>query len=293
MKETQTWKMILPSLSVIAILFIGPLIYSALLSLNFFSITTYKVVSLQAYADIINDHRFLDSLLFSLKIAAIATAVSVIIAIIVSMTLRKTFVGRKVAVFVYQFNLPVPHLVVAISVLLLFTQTGLVSRSLFELGLINGPSSFPLIVFDQNGVGIVIAFVLKFFPFIGIAVLSLLLTTLHEYEQQAATLGASGLKRFRYVLLPMMLPSILFSSILVFAYAFGSYEVPFLLGSSSPTALSLLAYQDFTNVDLNLRPEAMAIANIITLVVVGLVIVAYIQLNAMNRTAVREHVQKH
>ena len=65
------------------------------------------------------------------------------------------------------------------------------------------------------------------------------------------------------------------------------------MGSSSPTALSLLAYQDFTNVDLNLRPEAMAIANIITLVVVGLVIVAYIQLNAINRTAVREHVQKH
>ena len=290
MKETKTWIMILPSLSVITVLFIAPLVYSALLSLNFFSITTHTTVGLQAYMDILTDQKFLASLFFSLKVAFVATAVSIIIAIIVSMTLRKTFVGRKIAIFVYQFNLPVPHLVVAISILLLFTQTGLVSRALYEIGLIANSSSFPMIVFDQNGIGIMLALILKFFPFIGIAVLSLLMTTLNDYEQQAATLGASSMKRFWYVLLPMMLPSIVFSSILVFAYAFGSYEVPFLLGSSSPKALSLLAYQDFTNVDLNLRAEAMAIANTITLVVVFLVILAYFQLSAMNRRAVSGQV---
>jgi putative spermidine/putrescine transport system permease protein len=288
MKETRTWIMLLPATAVIALLFIGPLAYSVLLSLNFFPITANQTIGVQAYADILSDHRFYDSLGFSLLIASVSTMVSIVIAIAVSMTLRRTFVGRKVAMFVYQFNIPVPHLVVAISVLLLFSQTGLFSRALFTLGLVPNPSSFPLIVFDQNGTGIIIAFVLKFFPFIGISVLSLLLTTLNDYEDQAATLGANAFKRFRYVLLPMMMPSILFSSIFVFAYAFGSYEVPFLLGSSSPKALSLLAYQDFTNVDLNTRPAAMAIANIITLVVVGLVILAYQQLNAMNRRAVRE-----
>ena len=104
-------------------------------------------------------------------------------------------------------------------------------------------------------------------------------------------MGAGVLQRFWYVMLPMMLPSIMFSSILVFAYAFGSYAVLFLLGSSSPQALSLLAYQDFTNVDLNLRTEAMAIANIITLVVmVVLVILAYVQLNSLNKRKVKGHV---
>lgn len=287
MKETKTWIMLLPSLLVIALLFIGPLIYSLLLSLNFFSITTHDTVGIQAYVDVLTDHRFFSSFIFSLQVAAIATIVSIAIAIIVSMTLRKTFIGRRIALFVYQFNIPVPHLVVAISVLLLFIQTGLVSRGMYALGLVTGPSSFPMIVFDRDGIGIMLAFILKFFPFIGIAILSLLLTTLSDYEDQAATLGANGLKRFWYVLLPMMMPSILFSSILVFAYAFGSYEVPFLLGSSSPKALSLLAYQDFANVDLNMRPEAMAIANIITGVVVALVIVAYLQLNTMNRRTVK------
>ena len=205
--------MILPSLSVITVLFIIPLVYTALLSLNFFSITQNTTIGLQAYLNTLTDQRFVDSLIFSLNIAAISTIISIPIAIVVSMTLRNTFVGRRIAIFVYQFNIPVPHLVVAISILLLFTQTGLVSRILYALGLVANSSSFPLIVFDQNGIGIMLALILKFFPFIGVAVLSLLMSTLRDYEQQAATLGASRLRRFWYVLLPMMSPSIIFSSL--------------------------------------------------------------------------------
>lgn len=290
MKETKTWTMLMPALLVIVVFFVAPLLYSFLLSLNFFSITSNTTVGFQAYARIFGSKSFIDSLVFSLEIAAISTALSVVIAIAVSMVLRRTFVGRKLALFVYQFNIPVPHLVVAISVLLLLTQTGLASRLLYAVGMISTPSDFPLVVFDQSGIGIIIAFVLKFFPFIGIAVLSLLLTTIDDYEMQAATLGARPLQRFVHVLLPMMMPSIMFSSILVFAYAFGSYEVPFLLGSTYPKSLSILSYQEFTDIDLNSRPEAMAIANIITVIVVVMVVLAYLQLNNMNRMRVKEDV---
>ena len=284
--------MLFPTVLVISILFIVPLIYTVLLSMNFFSITSYQAIGLQAYANILTSTSFIDSLIFSLKIALISTVASVLIAIVVSMKLRKTFMGRRLALFVYQFNIPVPHYVVGISVLLLFTQTGLVSRWFYALGFMASPSSFPMIVFDQSGIGIMIAFVLKFFPFIGIAILSLLLTSVKDYEEQAATLGANRIQRFIHVLFPMMTPSILFSSILVFAYAFGSYEVPFLLGSTYPKALAILAYQKFTDIDLNSRPEAMAIANVMTIIIVALVILAYLQLNAMNRMMVRQNGKK-
>lgn len=288
MKRTKTWVMLMPALLVIALLFIVPLVYSLLLSLNFFSVTSNTTVGLQAYVDVLSSKGFADSLVFSLKIAVISTAVSIMIAVAISMVLRRTFLGRRIALFTYQFNIPLPHYVVGLSVLLLLSQSGLTSRWLYALGLISSPSDFPLIVFDRDGVGIMIAFVLKFFPFIGIAALSLLLTLGEEYEMQASTLGANARQRFLHVLLPMMRPSVMFSSILVFAYAFGSYEVPFLLGSSYPKALSLLAYLKFTDVDLNSRPEAMAIASIITLVMVVLMLVAYTQLNAMNKMAVRK-----
>ncbi|HTY47198.1 MAG TPA: sugar ABC transporter permease [Methanomassiliicoccales archaeon] len=289
MKEAKTWVMLSPTIIVLGVFFIGALIYSVLLSLNAFSITSNSSISLQAYADVLGDKHFVESLLFSLKIAAVSTLISIVLAIIVSMVLRKTFVGKRIAVFVYQFNIPVPHLVVAVSVLLMLSQTGLISRLFYQAGTLSGPSSFPLIVFDQNGIGIIVAFVLKSFPFIGIAVLSLLVTTTGDYEQQAATLGANAWQRFRHVLLPMMTPSITFSSILVFAYAFGSFEVPFLLGSTSPKALALLAYQDYTSVDLNTRPEAMAIANIITLIMAVVVILAYRRLDAVNKRGEAGH----
>ncbi len=289
MKETKTWVMLLPALLIILVLFIAPLVYSLLLSLNFLSVTSFKTIGFHAYSNVFASKFFIDSLLFSLKIALISTAVSIFIAIVVSMVLRKTFRSRRYALFMYQFNIPVPHFIVAFSILLLLTQTGLISRGLYALGLLSSSSDFPLIVFDQTGIGIITAFVLKFFPFIGVAVLSLLVTTISDYEQQAATLGATGFQRFVHVLLPMMMPSILYSSILVFAYAFGSYEVPFLLGSTYPKTLSLLAYQKFTDVDLNSRPEAMAIANIITIVMVVIVIFEYAQLNAMNKMAVKRN----
>jgi putative spermidine/putrescine transport system permease protein len=281
--------MLLPSILVLAIFFVGALVYSFLLSLNCFSITSNDTIGIQAYVNTLTSQRFTDSLAFSFQIAIISTLVSVAIAIIVSMTLRKTFFGRRLAVFVYQFNIPVPHLVVAISVLFLFTQSGLFSRLLYTVGAINSTSMFPMIVFDKGGVGIILAFVLKFFPFIGIAILSLLVSTISDYEQQAATLGANGWQRFRFVLLPMMTPSIVFSSILVFAYAFGSYEVPFLLGSTAPKALAVLAYQEYTSIDLNSRPEALAIANVITMILVILIYFVYRQLDAMNRKAVIDH----
>ena len=55
MKETKTWILLLPSLLVVTVLFIGPLIFSFLLSLNFFSITPDRTVGLQAYSTILAD----------------------------------------------------------------------------------------------------------------------------------------------------------------------------------------------------------------------------------------------
>ena len=47
---------------------------------------------------------------------------------------------------------------------------------------------------------------------------------------------------------------------LVFAFAFGAYEVPLLLGAHAPQALAVLAWQAQVDADLATRPEAMAMA---------------------------------
>ena len=61
----------------------------------------------------------------------------------------------------------------------------------------------------------------------------------------------------------MLLPGLLGGAALVFAFAFGAYEIPLLLGANSPAALPVLAWRSYTDVDLAARPQAMAMALII------------------------------
>jgi putative spermidine/putrescine transport system permease protein len=75
----------------------------------------------------------------------------------------------------------------------------------------------------------------------------------------------------------MLLPGLAAASALVFAFAFGAYEVPLVLGQHAPKALPVLAWQAWTDTDLTRRPEAMAMAVLIALAGVGLLL-AYARL---------------
>ena len=86
-----------------------------------------------------------------------------------------------------------------------------------------------------------------------------------DYESVARSLGASKWQAFRHVLLPLVFPGVLSASIIVFAFTFGAYEIPAILGANYPAALPVLAYRKYTDVDLAARPDAMAMAVVIAL----------------------------
>ena len=53
------------------------------------------------------------------------------------------------------------------------------------------------------------------------------------------------------------MPAISTAFIIIFAYAFGAYELPFLLGATLPRAFPVQAYMEFLSPDLSHRPYAM------------------------------------
>jgi putative spermidine/putrescine transport system permease protein len=166
--------------------------------------------------------------------------------------------------------LPVPHLVAAAGLVMLLTQSGIAARLAYAGGLIGQPSDFPPLFYDRSSVGIVLVYLWKEVPFIGLVLLAVLKSTGSEYEEAAATLGASPLQRLRYVLLPLLLPSLLATSVIVFAYMFGSFEIPLLLGARYPEVLPVMAYRLYSNPDLSLRPQAMVVGVLTTVILVGL-----------------------
>jgi putative spermidine/putrescine transport system permease protein len=265
--------LLLPALLVVIVLFTGGLVLGFLQSLNYMPIIGKTEVNLDAYVEIFNDRVFWESLWLSLRIAFISTAISILLAVATALLIFNTARGRRVTTFIYQFNLPIPHIVGAVAMLFLLAQGGLLSRISFALGLTESPNGFPALTNDRGAVGIIAEYVWKETVFIGVVVLAALARGVGEYEDLARTLGAGRWKRFWHVILPLITPAIVSTSVIVFAFGFGAFEVPFLLGQPYPAALPVLAYRSFTDVDLNARPEAMAISVVIAVITAVAVLV--------------------
>jgi len=269
--------MLAPTMAIVIILFGGALYYGFLQSLGWQPRIGNTELSLDAYNNILfagpQTEQFWRGLVLTLWVSFASTFLSAVLAIGSALLLRQTFVGKRVATFLFQFNLPIPHVVAAIGILFLFSQSGLISRGLAQIGVIGAPNQFPIVVRDSLGIGIILSFVWKEAPFLGVIVLAVLQSLGEDYEDLARSLGANRWQRFRYVILPLILPGLLSGSVIVFAFTFGSFEVPAILGVRFPRMLSVTTDRFFRDPDLNSRTEGMAISMIIAVIVLVLVFV--------------------
>ena len=126
-------------------------------------------------------------------------------------------------------------------------------------------------------IGIILEYLWKTTPFTGIIVLAVLQSIGEDYEDVARSLGASAWQRLRFVILPVIMPGALRASILIFSFTFGAFEIPYLLGQRFPSALPVLAFRNYHDVDLNARPEAMAMSMVIA-AIISLLILLYMWL---------------
>ena len=264
----QAYLLVLPAVSIIGGLFGGGLILAFFQSVGLLGLTTQGTLSLEAYQQAFSSRAFWQSLGLSLYVAFTATALSSVLSIGLALLLQRA--GRW-ASFACQLTLPIPHLVGIAGILLLLAPSGLLSRLLFSLGWIHSDQDFPLLVNDAANLGVMIHFLWKEIPFMTLILLAVLRGIRPEYGMQARALGASPWQCFWYVTLPLLRPGIISASLLVFGFIFGSFEVPFLLGSTSPKTLPILVYQAFTDVDLAQRPVAIALGLILSFISMSLI----------------------
>jgi len=274
-----------PSLIILCVLFFGGFLLGIMQSLNYMPLIGLNSPNLEAYKMMFTDEQFFQSLFLTLWISIVTTAIVIVLSILSALALRNTFVGKRLVNFLYQFPITVPYVVITIGTLFLFSQSGTVSRLAYNLGIISDQTMFPELVNDKFGLGIIFVYVWKQVPFIGVIVLSILQSVGNNFEELARSLGANKWQSFRYVLLPIIIPGILPASIITFAFTFGSYEVPFLLGRPYPAVLSILAYRLYDNIDLNARPEAMAMAVFMT---AFLVVMVFLYKKLLNKASGRD-----
>lgn len=152
-----------------------------------------------------------------------------------------------------------------------YTSSGMLARVLYALGIIDSANAMPSVIGAQSGWDIVIVFIFKEVPYIALCTLAIMMNIGKKYSEAAIVLGASPLRTFFSITLPLCKTAIMRAALVVFAFAFGSYEIPFLLAPSRQSTVALLAFFEFQANDITNRCYAMTIIAImiaITLVIV-------------------------
>ena len=265
-----------PALLILGGLFAGGLYAALVQSLGYFPAIGMTEINLDAYREVLGSREFLDSLLLTFYVAGVSTVAATILAVLAALALRHS--PGRISATVFQVPITVPHLVAAVGMALVVSQTGLGARLAVALGLIGEPAEFPALLYDRYSVGIILTYVWKEVPFIALVVLAGLRGVAGELEEVARTLGANAWQRFWYVVFPVIAPGIVAASLIVFAFTFGAFEVPFLLGRSYPTILPVMAYDEYRSVNLADRPAAMAI-NVLIALVTALFAALYLRLS--------------
>ncbi|WP_139653696.1 ABC transporter permease [Raoultibacter phocaeensis] len=232
----------------------------------------------QYYLEALGRPDFTASLGFSLYVSAVSSALAVVGGIALSAALVRLSSSRALQVLGVSIPLMTAHTLVVLFVVSLFAGTGLVPRVLYALGLIEGIGGFPSVVGDPSGWGIVLVYLWKEIPFVAFCTITIMANVSDRFGEAARTLGASAIRSFFTITLPLCKGALAKAFLIVFAFSFGAYEVPFLLGPTLPKAIPVLAYLEFQNPDILNRSYAMAINGIMVLVCTVLAIAYFVVL---------------
>lgn len=259
----------------LALLFFGifasGLVLGLVQSLGYFPALNLNTFTFEYYEAVFKDPQWGRGLLFSLYTAFTSAFLSTCLGLLLAMALLRMGSKTLIEGILYRLPIMVPHTVAAFLVMTLLGQSGILSRVAWYLGLIQEMHQFPILVLDDRGLGVLIAYVWKGIPFVTLVIYGVLNGVEQRFVKVSKNLGASSLKTFRYVVFPMIAPNLLTAFLILFAFSFGAFEVPYLLGPTSNRALPVLAYVNYLNPDLSQRPYAMAMNMIIALF--GLILV--------------------
>ncbi|TVQ37018.1 MAG: ABC transporter permease subunit [Spirochaetaceae bacterium] len=194
------------------------------------------------YGVILQSAWFYRSLLYSLWIAAVSTALSVVLGTVLALLLRGLPQQLYPFALVYKIPLILPHVVIGLIVLVGFGRGGVLGR------LAAAPGSTALIS----------AYVFKSASFVTLLVYAVLRSFDARQLETARMLGAGAWQSFRHLLLPVIGPPAATAGVIVFLFSFGAFDLPFLLGASRPAMLAIDIYNRYWYRDLPARPAAMA-----------------------------------
>ncbi len=279
-RKSKPYLLLLPASFTIILLFFGGIFDGLLKSFGYFPAIGETGLNLTAYDRLLHSSDFWQSMALTLRVAALSSLISAIIGAFLAVALFFVNNSTKKAIprpwqRLFQLPLTIPHLVAGYIVVLLFTQSGFVSRLLATVGWIDGITEFPVLVNDSFGWGIILTYAWKEAPFVALMLYPVLSRIHGSWRDVSRVFGAGPWQFIREVVVPVMMPAWTIATFIVFVFTFSAFEVPYLLGVTYPSVLPVYSYQLYTSGTLSDRPEALAVNMILAAITILLGLVAY------------------
>lgn len=174
---------------------------------------------------------FVNTVLLGLVVTLLASSIGIPLAYF---TARYDFTGKALVAVLPLITLVVPEVIAAQTWLMMVGNNGLISRALADVGL-ELPSFY-------GWFGLVTVMTFTYYTYVYIGTLAAIKGFDVQLEEAAQSLGTPpALSRWK-VMVPVVLPSVLASALLVFTLVVGNFAVAMILSNKVPL-LSVLTYQ--------------------------------------------------
>lgn len=245
--------------------------------------------TLDYYLQVFSRPDFAASLAYSVYLALASALAALVVGVALAAALTRVGAGRFATLVSLQIPIMTMHALVALAVSFVFSGSGLAARLLHAVGVVETPADFPSVVGDPSGWGILLVYAWKEIPYVAFCTVVVMARVSSSLGEAAAACGASRRQAFFGVTLPLCRWAAIRAFLVVFVFALGSYEVPYLLGATAPKALPVLAYIEFQDPDLANRAYAMALNGVATLLSSLAALAYFLVLRHERRVGVEAH----
>jgi len=238
-----TWLFVLfllPFLIVLKISFADPVIAQPPFTPLFGGETGF-FVTFENYRFLVQDNLYWLSYLKSLRVALISTGLCLLIGYPMAYAIARSQAGaRNILLLLVVVPFWTSFLLRVYAWTGLLQTGGLINDSLLALGVIDAP--LKLLYTDF---AIYLGIVYSYLPFMILPLYASLERLNIEFEEAASDLGASPMRTFVDVTLPLSSPGILAGCLLVFIPALGEFVIPSLLGGLDSLMIGRQLYDEF------------------------------------------------
>lgn len=262
----------LACLAFFGIFFIYPIFRILILSVYN---TTTKQFDFSVFKTFFTNKYYTNTIWNSLKVSTLASISALFFGTLLAYITRTVKIfGKKVIEIILIISVVSPPFIGAYSWIELLGSVGIITKFIKSLGIpFNG-------IYGFNG--ILLVFTVQLIPLVYLYVSGALKSVDSSLSEAAENLGAIGVKKFIDIIIPLIMPTLLASGLLVFMKILSDFGTPQLIGRGYRT-LPTLIYDSFIG---DVTPDKRLAATIAVIIILFTTIIFLIQRRASEKSKV-------